>query len=134
MTGDHWGALTLGYLYTKGTNGVPQDITKGYKLYVVASESKNKTIAGTACANLGSIHLDGLMEEEDLLAAMRWYLKGADQGNPNAQYNCGIGHIYGWLGTKDIAVGKSWITKSAEQRYEPAIDYLSEELSQNAEW
>lgn len=57
--------------------------------------------------------------------AMRNLLPYAADGNKEAQYAVGYMYYYGYGVTKDQDTGYFWISRSADQRYEPALKALA---------
>lgn len=51
--------------------------------------------------------------------------KSAVQGNPQAQYQLGVGLVTGQGGVKIYSAGVEWLRKSAMQGYEPAREVLT---------
>jgi len=60
----------------------------------------------------------------DLAASTGWYLKAAQQGVPQAQFNVGIKFLKGEGIGRDEAEGIRWLHRAAAQGYGPARDAL----------
>jgi hypothetical protein len=58
--------------------------------------------------------------DRDDVEAFNWYLKAAEQGHPNAQYNLGVIYAKGRGIKPDIEEAKKWYRKAAEQGDENA--------------
>ena len=53
--------------------------------------------------------------------ALHELLPYATDGDPEAQYAVGYMYYYGYGAAQDTSVGYFWITRSADQHYEPAM-------------
>ncbi|TAN66804.1 MAG: sel1 repeat family protein [Methylobacter sp.] len=53
---------------------------------------------------------------QDYAEAVSWYLKAAEQGNANAQYNLALKYKTGQGVTKDDTKAAYWYRKAAEGR------------------
>ena len=83
--------------------------------------------APAASASASSMEVQKGREAEDrkdYAGALRWFQKGADQGNPVAQFNIGWMYREGWGVTQDYAQALSWFQKAAAQGNVPAQDYI----------
>ncbi len=58
--------------------------------------------------------------------ALHQLLPLASEGNPEAQYAVGYLYYYGYGVAQDTETGTFWIQKSAEQKYQPAVEALAE--------
>jgi TPR repeat protein len=61
---------------------------------------------------------------KDFPSYMKNLEKSAKSNNPQAQYTFGLECIEGEYTKKDEKKGKEWISKAAEKKYQPAINYL----------
>lgn len=56
--------------------------------------------------------------------AMTQLLPLAADGNAEAQYAVGYMYYYGYGSTQDVDSGYFWIKRSADQKFQPAVDAL----------
>lgn len=64
--------------------------------------------------------------------ALEWYLKAAEQGMPEAQYNAGLIYFQGNHGRgKNHKKAHFWLTKAAEQGFTGARKMLNEEWNEH---
>jgi TPR repeat protein len=56
----------------------------------------------------------------DNSAALDWYRKAAEQGDPMAQYRLGVMYAKGWGVPQDDTAAVSWYRKAADQGDVPA--------------
>ncbi len=90
--GDEDTALSLGYMYLYGTDGVESDYAKAFHFYEIAALKGN----AVALNNLGSLYFNGIGVDVDYQKALELFLKAAQNGNDDAALN--LGFIY--LSTK----------------------------------
>ncbi len=81
--GDVEAALTLGYMYLYGENGVEPDDKKAFKYYKIAAQ-KNDIVA---LNNLGSLYFSGVGTDRDVEKASSLFKRAADLGNSEAAVN-----------------------------------------------
>ena len=101
----------LGLSYSRGQNGVEQDLTKAVELYQQAAQLDH---AG-AIYNLGTFYSEGKGVERDLTKAVELYQQAAEQGYADAQNNFGIALYEGKGVKRDIPEAVVWLRKAAEQ-------------------
>ena len=65
--------------------------------------------------NLGVCYANGNGVEVDLVEAVRWFRKAAEQGLPAAQHNLGICLSRGVGVEKNVAEGAMWLNSAAQQ-------------------
>ncbi|KAG9071317.1 hypothetical protein KI688_005528 [Linnemannia hyalina] len=68
----------------------------------------------------GDMYMKGKGVPQDYQAAMDWYLKATEQGDPAGQRNVGRLHYYGHGVPRDYSAAMSWTLKAANQGYSPA--------------
>ncbi|MBL7480493.1 tetratricopeptide repeat protein [Legionella bononiensis] len=75
----------------------------------------------------------GLGAASNLVAAQRWYLASAEQGNPEAQYLLGQFYQLGELGEPDYNQAKLWYQKAATQlpKASVALGFIYETVDDN---
>ena len=56
--------------------------------------------------------------------AVKWYLRAAEQGYPDAQFNLGMSYEFGEGVDQDVGAAIRWYRKAAEQENERAIARL----------
>lgn len=83
VDGDVDAALSLGYMYLFGVNGVKNDNEKAFKYYSLAAE-KNDDIA---INNLGSLYYSGIGTEKNIPEATKMFEKATQMGNTEAAVN-----------------------------------------------
>ena len=74
------------------------------------------------------MYTNGYGVEKDIVQAVYWYRKAAEQGFAPAQSNLGYLYANGYGVEKDIVQAVYWYRKAAEQgdtRAKAALDYLS---------
>lgn len=104
----------LGLLYVKG-EGVPQDYTQAFQLFIFAAGQGHVK----AQVSLGNSYLH-IKKYHD---ALKWYKIAAEQGQAIAQHNLGV------MLTKVQAIGKDyvqaykWLTLSTNQGFIKAAQY-----------
>lgn len=67
--------------------------------------------------------------EQDHQAAMDWYLKAANEGDPNGQRKVGLLYANGFGIAQDYSTAMDWFIKAAHQKYSGAqhdIDVIYE--------
>jgi TPR repeat protein len=77
---------------------------------------RKRAEAGDAVAqyNLGVCYVDGNGVPQNMIEAVKWYLKAAEQGNANAQFNLGCCYCNGDGVLKDPTEAVKWWRKAAE--------------------
>ncbi|MBO4294230.1 MAG: sel1 repeat family protein [Alphaproteobacteria bacterium] len=91
--GDAESALTLGYMYLYGQDGVQSDYAKAFHYYEIAANQNNVI----ALNNLGSLYFNGIGVDTDYEKAAALFQKAADLGSDDAAVN--LAFIY--LSTQD---------------------------------
>ncbi|MDO4184442.1 MAG: tetratricopeptide repeat protein [Rhodospirillales bacterium] len=81
--GDVEAALTLGYMYLYGENGVEADDAKAFKYYELAA-AKDDIVA---LNNLGSLYFSGVGTNRDIEKAAALFKRAAELGNSEAAVN-----------------------------------------------
>ena len=76
-----------------------------------------KANTGDAIAqiNVGWMYLKGEGVPKDLVEAVKWYTKSAEQGHADAQYNLGLMYHNGDIVPKDEVLARKWFGKYTEQ-------------------
>ena len=64
-------------------------------------------------------------QKHDYTQAADWYLKAAEQGNADAEYNLAVMYRGGWGVAKDLVQAKAWYQKAAAQGNQSAKYALS---------
>jgi len=108
--GDLEAALTLGYMFLYGENGVEPDAQKAFKYYSMAASMDDKV----AINNLGSLYFSGIGTEKNVLRAVQMFEKAAKLGNNEAAVN--LAFIY--LTTPNINTVKHRIIELFSQAAE----------------
>ncbi len=108
--GNEDAALTLGYMYLYGQDGVEIDYKKAFHFYELAAAQNNVI----ALNNLGSLYFNGIGTAVNYEKASELFLKAAQNGSDDAAVN--LAFIY--LSTED------------SRYFEPAID-LFEQAAKN---
>ncbi|CAK0744461.1 conserved hypothetical protein [Gammaproteobacteria bacterium] len=72
------------------------------------------------------MYRDGRGVNQDNHEAVSWYLKAAEQGDADAQFNLGIMYAEGRGVAQDIREAALWLRKAAEQGDEDAEIYLDQ--------
>ena len=110
----------LGKEFYYGWN-IPQDLDRALRYLTVASESGEAISQFT----LGFMYWSGRGTEPDPDTALKWFLKAADQGVPEAMYN--VAKI---LLSKDFEQNRDeairWLKRSSNAGYGAAYDMLSD--------
>ena len=81
--GDVDAALSLGYMYLFGTNGVKNDNEKAFKYYSLAAQKDDPV----AINNLGSLYYSGIGTEKNIPEATRLFEKATQMGNDESAVN-----------------------------------------------
>lgn len=117
----HEGALiTLAWMYANGT-GVGADEGRARELYLEAARggsAKAQYVVGT----MYRFAQYGL--KKDMAAAVRWYLKSADQGMPTAQLALGKMLMEGRGVVRDDAAALQWLSLAHVNGSKRAEDYV----------
>ena len=95
------------------------------RFFYLLGESRHYTKVGNMSVRIGPAPLEPY--EEDV-QALKWFRKAAEQGNLKAQYSLGQCLIEGHGIQTTAAVleeGKEWMSKAAENGFQPAKDYLA---------
>jgi TPR repeat protein len=109
--------LRLGWWYHGGavagaTGVLPKDWVEAAKWYRLAAERKN----GNACTMLGVLLSQGGNGlQKDSVAAVGWWRKGAELGDPLGQVNLGASYQFGSGVEKDSLEAVKWYRQAAEQ-------------------
>jgi len=114
--GDIRAMSILGYMYEYGL-GTPVNLSKSVAFYTQAAEQGD----ATAQFNLGRYYMSE-RGGQNYNEAMRWYMKSAGQGMPDAHYNIAIMHDKGWATPPDM--------KLAGYHYKQALagDYKTHQI------
>jgi TPR repeat protein len=70
------------------------------------------------------MYLNGRGVPQDYAAAVSWFQKAADQGDPSGQNSLGAMHVNGWGVPQDDVTALSWFRKAADQGYAVAQNSL----------
>jgi len=92
------------------------------------TELQPKAEMGDADAqyNIGLCYEKGRGVQKDIVEALKWYRKAADQGFPAAECELGSDYIYGELRvSKDTILGEKWLKSSSGHGYSNASYLLS---------
>ncbi|HCU58823.1 MAG TPA: hypothetical protein DIC64_02455 [Alphaproteobacteria bacterium] len=81
--GDADNALTLGYMYLYGQNGVKSDYQKAFHFYSLAAQKDNII----ALNNLGSLYFNGIGTDTDYEKAASLFARAAELGSDDAAVN-----------------------------------------------
>ncbi len=115
----------LGEMYHFG-NGVAEDDSKAFELFLAAAEQGN----ADAQYQLAGMYIYGFVKNAPELdldqEAARWYIAAAVQNHAAAQYSLGLLLIAGTGVIQDSEEGMTWIRQSAELGHPPARDFLGE--------
>lgn len=71
-------------------------------------------------------------QEVDDYAAVNWIQKAADQGYPPAEYQLGLLYLDGRGLTPSPDAAYLWISRAAEKKYAPAVDWIQTAKAQRA--
>ena len=104
--------LNLGLCYISGYGGCKKNIDKGIEYISKAANSDN----AVAQYLIGVCYDNGIGVKEDIELAIDWYLKAAEQGVVEAQYDYGIACTV----INKMAEAYNWLNKAAEQGYAKA--------------
>lgn len=78
-----------------------------------------------ACGLLALWYRDGIFGvTQDQQKAVLYFQRGAEAGDPMAQFNMGVGLVSGQFGAADTAGGSAWISRAAEQGLVDAQFYV----------
>jgi len=115
----------IGQMYHFG-NGVTEDDTKAFELFLAAAEQGN----ADAQYQLAGMYIYGFVKNVPALdldqEAARWYIAAAVQNHAAAQYSLGLLLIAGTGVIQDNKEGMTWIRRSAELGHLPARNFLGE--------
>lgn len=117
----------LGWCLAKGYTGT-QDLERGEALMRDAAGEGN-LLAMSGLARLHSGEVEGF--EADPEEAFQWYRKAAELGDRAGQFNLGRSYLEGFGTAMDPVEGWTWIERSAEQGFEPALADLQTRRDQN---
>ena len=70
----------------------------------------------------GEKYYNGDGVTQDYAEAKKWFLKAADQGHAEAQFNIAGMYLNGKGVTQNYTEAKIWFLKAAEQGFQPARD------------
>jgi TPR repeat protein len=102
----------LGYLYSEGQAGLPNDEVEALRLYRLAVAQSN----AYAMNNLGSMYMGGhggLSKDE--VEAVRLYREAANQGNALALSNLGVVYLHGLAGIeKDENAARIYFQRASD--------------------
>lgn len=112
----------LGLRYLLGEDGLEADTIKG--AYWVEQAALQKLTA--ACFNFGILLINGWGVEWNPFKAYDYFLLAANDDMPQAQHIVGVLHTDNFIVKKDYLEAYDWIEKSANQKYQPAIDTKKE--------
>lgn len=85
-----------------------------------AAEGTSQKETDTAYYYIGRIHLKQECPNYNLELALKYLLPLAEAGDVHAQTDIGNIYLWGKHGTKNVALGKEWLQKAAQQNHEPA--------------
>lgn len=88
-------ALSLGYMYLYGQDGVESNYQKAFYFYELAAKNNNPV----ALNNLGSLYFNGIGTEVNYNKAAELFLRAAQNGSDDAAVN--LGFIYLTSGKKE---------------------------------
>lgn len=115
------GYCNLGYCYEEGL-GVVLNSQKAYELYKFAADHASNR----ACRMLAGCYINGIYVEPNVVEALGWFTKAADNGDAVAMYYCGAILEKGSEGVPANAKkARQWYQKAAAAGYEPAQAALS---------
>lgn len=97
--------FNLGLIYDHGA-GVPRDLEKAARWFLLAAESGDRT----AQSFMGEMFAKGHGVEKDLQRAAEWYEKAALQGDAMSQYNLGILYASGKGVPLDDVYAFAWLS------------------------
>jgi len=106
----------LGFVYSQGMAGIPQDQAKA-ALWFRRAADQGDSVA--RCA-LGRLFRSGEGVGKDLTEARRWFRLAAQQGEPSAQFLLGEMSALGDGTAPDPAEAAAWYRKAAQQGHELA--------------
>lgn len=98
------------------TPGIKKDIQEGMRLRLKAP----KIGCPIAQRNLGADYERGELFKKDMVKAVFWYKKSADQAYDSALYELGRLYMFGVGVPKDLKVAKEYFEKAAELKNEKA--------------
>jgi uncharacterized protein len=109
-------------------------------------EAEAKKGGRIAQYNLGYKYANGEGVEKNILLAVDWYLKAAEQDLPEAQFNLAAIYWHGLIGNVDRSRAMHWIRKAAEQGmpraqyslgnayYWGSVEGVGQDFSKAAHW
>ena len=80
---------------------------------------------------MGLLYYSGKGGTQSFSEAVKWWLKAADQGSSDAQYNLGTCYLNGEGVAQSTSEAIKWFRKAAEQGDEDAIAQLNQILGNN---
>ncbi len=124
--GDAFSQFKVGSAFAYG-RGVEQDEKVAIYWFTLAAK---QGFTG-AQSELGSRYVLGRGTEVNLSEALNWSLKAAYKGDATAQMVCGVVYLKGYSGQPpNRQEGIEWLTKSAAQGNDAAIELLKEAKKQ----
>lgn len=70
------------------------------------------------------MYSEGYGVKRDLLSAVKWHRRSAEQGYAPAQYNLGVMYYRGDGVEKNLSLAEEWLSRAAVQGYIPAQQFL----------
>lgn len=101
---------TLGSYYANGDFGYPKNSQMALSLWQKAAEGKN----GTAAELIGNFYSDGISVSRDIDAAIEWYDRAIEYGNPRGYYDIGSIYEKAEFGRQDYDKALYYYTKGHE--------------------
>lgn len=111
----------LGWIYSVGDQGIPQDDALAVKWYQIAAEAGHSWAQG----NLANCYINGRGVEQSDELAYGWYLKAAQQESPLAQRMLGNMYLEGRYVEQSKETAIEWWKKAAYQKELGAISNLA---------
>lgn len=117
------------YLAENAQNHNPEQMNQAKDIYTGLAEKGDPN----AQLKLAYMLDNGLGLSADPLAAQRWYMASAAQGNALAQYLLGQFYQVGELGGPDYTLAKQWYNKAAEKLPQAfvALGFIDETVDDN---
>ena len=92
-----------------------QDIAAKQEAFFQEMKTRAQNADAIAQYNLGTCYYSGQGTAQDLVEAVKWFHKAADQGVPLAQFNLGYCYYFGIGVTKDPVEAARWFREAAER-------------------